>query len=243
MTLRVHAWGAVLCAVALWLAAPAWSATTLVTYCGQSFQGRGILVGDLDCTGFTGHGVIIQRGRLDLRGFTIRNAGYYGVHCETTCRVFGPGTINGNGLDGIHAEQWVIARNISISNNGLSGIFARSIYDGSRVIAKNVIVIANGLNGIEVDNLALVRNSRISGNGQHGIDVGLPGCDTGGKVAVFRSTVVGNGAACPEATTCADITACGRNDPRPRVRRSVCGTSYVRDSGFPGSDFGVCSQD
>lgn len=227
----------------LCMATPAWPAVTQVTYCGQSFLGQGVLAGDLDCSGFTGHAVTIERGRLALNGFTIRAAGYYGVHCETTCRVLGPGTITGNGLDGIHAEQWVIARNLSITGNGLSGIFARSIYDAGRTLVRHLIITNNGLHGIEVDSLALVRDSRISGNGRDGINVGMPACDTGGKLAVSRSTVSNNGTACPESTTCADITACGRNNARPRIRRSVCLTSYVRGSGFPGSDWNVCSQD
>jgi hypothetical protein len=54
-------------------------AIELIQYCGQSFRGRGILVGDLDCSDFIGPGVVIERGRLFLDGFTISGAGYFGV--------------------------------------------------------------------------------------------------------------------------------------------------------------------
>lgn len=244
MMLRTHIRGAAVgLLTALWIATPAWGAPTLITYCGQSFEGRGILVTNLDCTGFVGHGINVKRGRLDLRGFTVRGAGYYGVNCEGTCRIFGPGTVTESGLDGIHARQWAIVRDVVVSDSGLSGIAARGFDGGAVVSVKRVIVTDNGLHGIEADNLAFVRLSRVLDNGESGIHVGVTGCDSNGRMLVYRSIVIDNGTACPEAMTCADLTSCSKKSVRPRVKRSSCRTSHVQGSGFPGSDWDVCSLD
>ena len=245
MTLRALARSGLLgFAVVLSMAGPAWSAATLVTYCGQSIRGRGVLLGNLDCTGFIGHAVIIERGKLELKGFTIRGAAFYGVHCEAACQINGPGTITENGLDGVHAEHWAIVRDARVTNNGLSGVIARNINGGSRLVIKNATISGNGFNGIEADNLAVVRNSNIFANAQNGVDVGVQHCDTGGRTILVRSTVATNGTSCVGSITCADVSACGRNNAKPRLRNeSACGTSYVRGSGFPGSTWGVCSQD
>ncbi len=229
---------------AIGFATSARAGTTPIVYCGQQLHGRGFLVADLDCSGYLGHGVIIDRGTLDLNGFTIRNAGFYGVHCESWCKIRGPGSVTLNGFDGVHAENWAMVRDAIISNNGLSGVQARNINGGSRVLIKNSTITGNGLNGIETDNLAIIRDSIISNNGENGIDVGVQFCDSGGRVMVVSSTVSSNGGSCFGSPYCADVNSCGRNDPAPRLRnQSMCGTSHVRDSGAPGMNWGVCLLD
>lgn len=230
--------------LALGLPTPVWAAATPVTYCGQSIRGRGFLTADLDCTGFFGHAVIIERGRLDLKGFTIRGAEFYGVHCESSCRITGPGGIVDNGLDGVHAENWVIINGVLIASNGISGVFARNVNGGSRLVIRESTIMQNGFNGVEADNLANIRDSIISENGQYGVDVGVQFCNTGGRVILVRSTVAENGSACGGPSGCADLNSCGRNNARPRLRNaSMCGTSHVRNSGIPGTSWGVCSED
>ncbi len=54
-----------------------------ITSCGQSFKGEAFLAGDLDCSGFSGSAVVIQKGSLDLRGFTITGGQVHGVVCES----------------------------------------------------------------------------------------------------------------------------------------------------------------
>jgi hypothetical protein len=48
---------------------------------------------------------------------------------------------------------------------------------------------------------------------------------------------------CPDAQVCADISLCGYKNRAPVLRRSTCGTSYLRGSGVPGTDFNVCARD
>lgn len=245
MTLRAYARALAVGSVAvLCMATPAWPATTAVTYCGQVIRGRGFLTADLDCTGFIGHAVTIERGKLELRGFTIRGAVFYGVHCEAACQINGPGAITANGLDGVNAAHWAIVRDTRVTDNGLSGVSARNINGGSRLLIKDSTITGNGFNGIETDNLARVRGSLISGNAQNGVDVGVQHCDSGGRTTLTRSTVSGNSTACVGPTACADLTTCGRRNAPPRLGKgSSCGISYVRGSGIPGTSWGVCSND
>jgi hypothetical protein len=221
---------------------PSGAATTQVFYCGQTFRGRGILIGNLDCTGFGGTGVTIERGGLNLNGFSITGAAQFGVHCLTTCLISGPGMISGNGLDGIRTEGWVALRGVTVSNNALDGVNARNSSSASRVTASDSTIVNNGFNGIESDSSVILRRSSVTGNGEHGIDVGAQYCDTTGRLLLFRSTVSGNATSCSVSPVCADLSACGRNNRAPRVRNSsTCGTSYIR--GSAGESWNVCSQD
>ena len=34
--------------------------------CGQFFHGKGVLTGDLDCSAYDGHAVVMTKGKLDL---------------------------------------------------------------------------------------------------------------------------------------------------------------------------------
>jgi hypothetical protein len=227
----------VLCAAAQALAAEP------ITYCGQTINGRGYLIGDLDCTGFNGHAVQITRGRLDLKGFTIHGANFCGVHCEGPCKIYGPGTITQNGLDGINVDDWVIVRGVRITDNLVTGIFARNVNAGSRVLIKDATISGNGFNGVETDKAAVIRFSSISNNGEHGLDLGVQNCESGGSAMLVNTSATGNGMHC-SSEVCADLTVCGRSNPVPRLRRgSTCGKSYVRGSGIPGVSWHICSGD
>lgn len=223
-------------------AVPVSAASTQVFYCGQTYRGRGVLVGNLDCSDFGGTGVTIERGGLELNGFSITGAAQFGVHCLTTCLITGPGSISENGLDGIRTEGWVALRGVTVSNNGNDGINARNSSTASRVTLSDSTIVNNAFNGVESDASVIVRRSSITGNGENGIDVGRHDCDTTGRVLLFRSTATGNGGSCVESPVCADLTSCGRRNRAPRVRSfSSCGTSAVR--GSPGTSWNVCSQD
>jgi hypothetical protein len=216
---------------------------TQVSYCGQSFRGRGVLVGDLDCSGFGGVGVTIERGRLEFNGFAIRGAAQYGVQCLSTCQLRGPGLITGNGLDGVRTEGWVAVRDMRITDNALDGINARNISNAGRVHVSDSTIANNGFNGVESDSVAILRRTAVTGNLEQGLDCGVLECDSIGRVVIYRSTVTGNGSACVEGPVCADVTSCGRKNRAPRVRLSSCHKSYVRGSGVPGQSWSVCSQD
>ncbi len=222
--------------------APAFAASTGVFYCGQTFRGTGILMNNLDCSGFGGSGVTIERGRLDLNGFSITNASQYGVVCLTTCQVTGPGTISGHGLDGVRTQGWIGLRDLIISNNILNGVNARNTSRSSRVTIADSRVTNNGFNGIEADASVVLRRTVVRENGEQGVDVGLQNCDSTGRVLLFRSNVLANGAICSESPVCGDLYSCGRNERSPVLRSfSQCGKSYVR--GSSGATWGVCSQD
>ena len=231
-------------AVATLGAARVQAVTTVVFYCGQSFQGHGVLAGDLDCTGFGGVGVTIVRGRLELNGFTIKNAAQYGIHCQTTCVIRGPGTITGNGLDGLRTEGWARVSDTRIINNVNDGINARNYSTASRVVVTDSIITGNGFSGIEADSSVILRRSIVSGNAENGIDVGVYACDTTGRLVLFGSAVTNNGGHCTVSDECADLSSCGRNSRAPKVKReSTCQTSHVRQSGSPGQTWGVCTLD
>jgi hypothetical protein len=224
------------------VATPA-AATTLISYCGQSFRGRGVLTGNLDCTGFGASAVTIEGGRLRMNGFTITGGDVYTVHCTGPCQIDGPGTIQGATWDGIRADTWLIANELNVRNNGLNGILVVSEKDAGRLILRDVSVTGNGLSGVQVDAAAFIRRTTISGNAEHGIDIGVQNCASVGRLQTFRTTISGNGVGCPDSQVCADISLCGHKNRAPMLRRSTCGSSYLRGSGIPGIDFGVCLQD
>lgn len=230
-------------AVLALIAAPgAAPAIELIQYCGQSFRNRGILVTDLDCSDFIGPGVVIERGRLFLDGHTISGAGYFGVQCLTSCQIIGPGTITRSGMDGVHVGKWVILKDVRVTNNGINGVIARNNSLRGRVILKDSIVAGNTIHGVETDVAVVMSDSMVFNNGEHGLDVGLRDCNSAGRIVMYRSAVVDNGLSCQFNDVCADLTSCSVGNSPPRLLRgSMCGTSYVRESGFPGMSWGVCN--
>jgi hypothetical protein len=214
-----------------------------ISYCGQSFRGRGVLVGDLDCRGFNGPGVVIEIGRLDLAGFTIFGSGYFGVQCLSSCQIVGPGTITANERDGVYVGKYVILRDVSVTNNGINGVFARNVSERGRVIMKRSTISGNGINGIETDVAVVMRDSVVADNGEHGIDLGTRDCDSAGRLLMYDSHAMGNGQTCAFNDVCADLTSCGVNNQPPRLSDdSSCTTSHVRLSS-PGMSHGVCNGD
>jgi hypothetical protein len=69
------------------------AASIPVTSCGQIVDGAGHLTADLTCPG-SGHAVrLLQKGKLELGGFTLTATEGIGVSCFGKCRINGPGTI------------------------------------------------------------------------------------------------------------------------------------------------------
>ncbi len=90
------------------------SAQTAVSGCGQIASGDAYLTNDLDCSQDFLAAVIIEQGRLDLRGFTVKG-GQAGVYCvkpiweenrfpKRNCEVFN-GTIEGSVVVGISGKN------------------------------------------------------------------------------------------------------------------------------------------
>ncbi len=101
-------------------------AATEVNTCGQVFSGDGFLSADLDCSGFAGSAVVIAKGTLDLKGFTISSGQVHGVVCQSKCTITGAGgSILGAAVDGIrNAGRKLWVRDVTIEGSGENGIGA-----------------------------------------------------------------------------------------------------------------------
>jgi hypothetical protein len=169
--------------------------------------------------------------------------------------------VSGNTGTGIHADQAAII-DTQVNNNdghglvvtGLSGNgqrlkIVRSTFNagGAAAIVAGIPthiadseISGNAWQGVvaDVGPVHIARTSIVS-NGFSGVSVGtgFPFC----RLGVVDSTVVGNGtdASCGSTQTCADLAACDV----PRLMQVACDSSYDVNSGFPGTDWGVCALD
>jgi hypothetical protein len=221
----------------------AWAQVEVNT-CGQSVSGRAVLTGDLDCTGFAGHAVIVESGRLDLNGFTITGGNFYGVACFKSCKIVGPGTIKGSQRQGVTAAGKATIRDVAITGNGQEGVEAGSVE------IRDSTITGNGYSGIRADRSVKVRDSVITGNAYSGAVVGVLDyighgmfeCRKG-RMSIGDSTITGNGlgADCGVSWACADLESCPK---APKLRGAVtCDTSLVNGSGLPGESWNICTLD
>jgi hypothetical protein len=138
----------------------------------------------------------------------------------------------------------------SANDNGSNGIHVDA---GSvqldRFSASDLVVTGNAGDGIlgngNDTREMLFKRSTISGNGGHGIVSDHKSVAQVCAVKLVRdSTATGNGtsAECGVTRVCADIATCVGGTPQI-TPDAVCGTSYVLDSGIPGSNWGVRSLD
>ena len=217
----------------------AWSMTP-VTECGQFFHGKGVLVADLDCSGYDGDAVLMSKGKLDLAGFTITQGHGYAVGCAGSCRIAGPGKLVGNpiGYELVRAES-VSLRNVTITG-GNGGVDATNSGQTGRAVVRDSTITGSQF-GIVADRLVKVIRSTITDNLRDGVSSGNFSCAPG-KVVAIDSTITDNGTdpLCGVSYTCADVASCKRE---PIIRRTVCDTSYKLDSGVPGYTLGVCTLD
>jgi len=221
----------------------AWAQVEVNT-CGQSVSGRAVLTGDLDCTGFDGHAVIVEIGRLDLNGFTITGGNFYGVACFRSCKIVGPGTITGSQRNGVTVWGKATIRGVAITGNGQEGVEARSVE------IRDSTITGNG-GGIRADRSVKVRDSVITGNAGSGVVVGVLDyighgmfeCRKARMSIGDSTTITGNGlgADCGVSWACADLVSCPK---APRLRGAVtCDTSLVNGSALPGESWGICTLD
>jgi hypothetical protein len=167
----------------------AWAGSQPLIACGQVVSGHYHLEGDLDCTGVVGHGVdmVGRRARLELRGFTISNASAAGVQCRSGCKIIGPGTITGSGLQGLRAGGRMKVSDVTILDNAI-GIEASNNKNRGRVIIRGSDIEGNGHFGVYAQRRVKLLDSIVTGN-ERGVVVDC----LDGKYKVKRSTVTGNG--------------------------------------------------
>ncbi len=217
----------------------AWPKTP-VTECGQFFHGKGILLADLDCGAYDGDAVLMSKGKLDLAGFTLTQGHGHAVGCSGSCRIIGPGKIVGNpiGSEVVRAGS-VSLRNVTITG-GNGGVNATNQAKTGRAVVRDSTITSSQF-GVVADRLVKVIRSTVTDNRTVGVASGNFQCDPG-KVVAIDSMLTGNGTdpTCDVTINCADVASCKR---APILRRSVCDTSYVLDSGIPGSTLGVCDLD
>lgn len=143
---------------------------------------------------------------------------------------------------GIWAAQTVPIRVVgsTISNNGGDGIRGAP----NQLAVTNSDVSGNGLDGIHVTGAVKILDSTVTANGRSGIDTEGSMFSTCGPVRLLNTVVAGNGtdgAACGVTETCADLATCG--EPAMLLDGSTCETSYDTNSGFPGTNWGLCALD
>jgi hypothetical protein len=128
--------------------------------CGDTFVGRGNLMGD--CTG----NLTVQKGTLKLNGFTITGTGVNAVTCLNRCKIIGPGRIIGGGSDrGIFGQDRVTLVDVEVSGHTSLGVRSECC-GGMKLTRANIH--DNGGTGIQSSKIK-GRDSEIKNNGLHGI--------------------------------------------------------------------------
>lgn len=232
-------------------------ADTEITACGQQIaSGAAFLSADLDCTGSASpYGVrFYGTGVVDLRGFTIRNAGV-AISCEGNCNVSN-GSLIGN-LTSV-AGLRVKLRNVTITggntavsnlkganlkNVTVAGVFEAVAGDRGTIRLDSVTIDGVGRNAARSINGTIVAVDTTITNVQR---AGLMGT----RVKLIRSSVAGSGTD-PDCNTltggftfflCGDVIAW----KKPTVRGSTCDTSVVTSGNLnlPNpADWNVCTLD
>lgn len=139
------------------------------------------------------------------------------VSFSRAARLFGS-TVSDNAGDGVHVGagelvQRVTAVDSFVENNGGTGIGLDTIFGQTKIKLERTSVTNNGLHGL-ASKMVKVHDSTITGNGTD--------------------------ADCGVVQTCADIASA----EAPSIdAASTCNTSYQLGSGFPGTNWGVCSLD
>jgi hypothetical protein len=164
-----------------------------------------------------------------------------GIHGGPSFRAFRV-HVERNGGSGIvlsSVERNTLVQLAEVSDNGIDGIRV----DGPqlhRIRLKFAFVRRNGRYGINAKHVD-IHQSRIDDNAIHGV-YSAPGGDPC-IARLDRYSFLGNGtdASCGVSVTCADIAIC--DPPLAFNQNSECTTSYDTESGFPGTNWGICDAD
>ncbi len=217
------------------------AAQTALTVCGQSIAGDAFLPADLDCTSFPGYAVTIDRGTLDLGGFTLTGGDFGGVQCPHKCNVVGPGTITGSAFAGIVAFGSLRTSNVDLTNHVAYGLECfksckisggtisgngDGVVGGANAQLSGVTIVGNAGYGARVANgrgtasLILRDGSTVSNNGDEGVTAER-------KIAVYDSTVTGNA----EHGLSAGLSDCSKSGTVKLRNAIVTGNGTAPDCG------------
>jgi len=155
-------------------------------------------------------------GKVVIKNSVVARNGNNGVHGDTikTLRVV-DSEISGNALDGISGAFFITLKHSRLNNNGGDGV------RGFRLVR--------------------LRGSELIGNALSGTRVTWCGAGRT-RVRLVDSIAASSGSSsrCGVDLACADLGAC----ETPKLKgTSSCETSYMSESGIPGSSWGVCSLD
>ena len=228
-------------AILLSVARPVDAVTVKLSSCGQTVSAgeSATLMRDLDCSPMSAEGgVILQDGAtVNMNGFTVRGMGDgFGILCgassggRASCRVNGPGSIEGFSV-GIGGDRCrIVARGVLLEGNGY-GVYAPNACD---VKVASINVLNSSFDGISGSRVRL-RSSWIAYNGRHGVVAkrivarGLTATHNGEQGVlqsplgrrfgrISHSSVIGNDGGYPSGV---DIVGAGRLKLRQvRCRRS-----------------------
>lgn len=202
-------------------------------------------------------GIDAGEGTVTLRSIVITGFGT-GVKAG---RVTGTDlVVIGNAGHGIRATDWISVRDCYISLNGHDGLHARL----GRIDVRRCEFLGNrgrgirALKGVELVNsevagsgaggvvnyagLVLLDHATITGNSGDGVRTDDSDCFPTGVLEIRESTITGNaqGPECGDERACADVVSC----QLARVgAASHCETSHRIQSGLPGENWRICSED
>lgn len=204
------------------------AASTTVTSCGQVVTGKAVLAGDLDCSAYPGHALVLD-GTLVLNGFTLTGnpispGDYDTVACTGTCRVTikGPGTIV-SGTNAVEGGKVIVTKEVTIrdaANWGVRGTSVRILHSAIQNCGHGIAVAIFGGGGVTGETITVSRSS-LDGHGSYGVNATT-------RATLRHVHVLGN--------PIADI----RSFEKPTVVKTTC-LSSRRESLI--ETWGVCAAD
>lgn len=237
-------WGSVLAMTLGATAGPVAASTVDLAGCESivaTDAARYTLAGDVVCTTEERPVLTIRNGgRLDLADHTLAGVD---VRCAGSCRVVGPGTIDGGSVT---SAGRLLLLGVAVMNSPTDGVIVREPRGRGRVTIVDSTIAHSAGNGVEFDRRATIVRSAIHGNGLHGVAVSTrDGNDCArGRLTAKASSFVDNGrdGDCGPAEVCADVATCTTREAK-LGSSSSCQHSRQLKSGMPGSSCGVCDFD
>ncbi|HYC55123.1 MAG TPA: hypothetical protein VEL28_09315 [Candidatus Binatia bacterium] len=213
--------------------------------CGVVGSGTYYLESDLDCSGAPGGAIeFIDRGRIELRGFTITgDSAQSAVRCQKRCDVVGPGVLDGAGVElaAVATIDGITIRNAYVA------VDAENV-DSGRGTARitNSIFVDNEF-GVLVSRYARLIDSSVTGSQRDGVWANGyvrkgPSGPCRGRIVLENSDISGNGLAGDVCGShdrpCVDVASC-----KPPVLDALSSCERSFRFGSIEESWGVCTLD